>query len=105
MVGILTLQSLQMETIQDYFEYILESKINGQHKQAEIFFEDLSDEQKIEFIKHERYFNSIGDKLPPSKVYGELLDQAIDKFLISNQEARKSYGQFTISQWKQMLNN
>ena len=41
MVDSLTLQSLSMETIEEYFEYILESKINGQHKQAIYLFKDL----------------------------------------------------------------
>lgn len=41
MVDSLTLQSLSMETIEDYFEYILESKINGQHRQAINLFRDL----------------------------------------------------------------
>jgi hypothetical protein len=63
MVGILTLQSLQMETIEDYFEYILESKINGQHRQAKILFEDLEEGmqgQQAEFFRYvEDYFNNI----------------------------------------------
>jgi hypothetical protein len=47
--------------------------------------------------------NSIGDKLPPSKLYGEFLERATNKFDISNQVARKIFGKFTISQWKQIL--
>jgi hypothetical protein len=47
--------------------------------------------------------NSIGDKLPPSKLYGEFLEKATKKFDISNQVARKIFGTFTISQWKQIL--
>jgi hypothetical protein len=52
MVGKQKLKSLQMGTIQDYFEYILESKVNGQNKQAKIFFKDLSLKQKLEFFRH-----------------------------------------------------
>jgi hypothetical protein len=63
MVGILTLQSLQMETIEDYFEYILESKNNGQHRQAKILFEDLEEGmqgQQAEFFRYvEDYFSNI----------------------------------------------
>jgi succinate dehydrogenase flavin-adding protein (antitoxin of CptAB toxin-antitoxin module) len=63
MVGILTLQSLQMETIEDYFEYILESKINGQHRQAKILFEDLEEGmkgQQAEFFRYvEDYFSNM----------------------------------------------
>jgi hypothetical protein len=36
------LNQLQMESIEDYFDYIMESKINGQHKQARRLFFDLS---------------------------------------------------------------
>jgi hypothetical protein len=48
-------------------------------------------------------YDSTEHKLPPSKLYGEYLDQVMNKFDISNQEARRRYGQFTISQWKQIL--
>jgi hypothetical protein len=54
MVGVKKLKSLQMETIQDYFEYILESKVNGQKKQAKVFFKDLSLKQKLEFFRHSK---------------------------------------------------
>jgi hypothetical protein len=57
MVGTQKLKSLQMETIQDYFEYILESKVNGQNKQAKIFFKDLSLKQKLEFFRHTKDIN------------------------------------------------
>ena len=53
----------------------------------------------VNFLEHK----FIEHKLPPSKTYGEYLFKAMNKFLISNQEARKAYGQFTISQWKQLL--
>ena len=44
-----------------------------------------------------------GDVLPPSKIYGELLYEAMNKFKISNSEARKKYGQYTINQWNDLL--
>jgi hypothetical protein len=43
------------------------------------------------------------DKLPPAKIYGENLGKAIEKFNITESEARKRYGNFTISQWKELL--
>lgn len=43
MVNKSTLQGLEMETIEDYFEYILESKANGQHTQARELFRELSE--------------------------------------------------------------
>ncbi len=46
---------------------------------------------------------SIGDKLPPAKIYGENLGKAIEKFNITESEARKKYGNFTINQWKELL--
>jgi hypothetical protein len=45
----------------------------------------------------------VEDKLPPAKIYGENLGKAIEKFNINESEARKRYGNFTISQWKELL--
>lgn len=42
MVTISILKGLQMDSIEDYFDYIMESKINGQHKQARQLFFCLS---------------------------------------------------------------
>jgi len=44
-----------------------------------------------------------GDVLPPSKTYGENIYKAMQKFNISDSEARKRYGQYTISQWNELL--
>ena len=41
--------------------------------------------------------------LPPSKTYGENLAKAMEKFDISNNEARKRYGLYTIKQWSELL--
>jgi hypothetical protein len=46
---------------------------------------------------------SVEDKLPPSKTYGENLQKAMEKFDISNNEARKRYGLYTIKQWSDLL--
>ena len=45
------IKALDFETIEEYFEYILDSKTNGQHKQALELYNDLSPAQKREFIK------------------------------------------------------
>jgi hypothetical protein len=45
----------------------------------------------------------VGDKLPPAKIYGELLGRAISKFDITESEARKRYGSYTIEQWEKLL--
>jgi hypothetical protein len=44
-----------------------------------------------------------GDVLPPTKIYGENIYEAMNKFKISDSEARKKYGQFTINQWNDLL--
>jgi len=46
---------------------------------------------------------SLGDYLPPAKTYKENLAKAMDKFDISDNEARKRYGQYTIKQWSELL--
>ena len=46
-----------------------------------------------------------GDVLPPSKTYGENIYKAMQKFNISDSEARKKYGQYTISQWNELLSD
>lgn len=37
------LKMLSFETLEQYFEYIIESKLNGQHSQARELFNELSD--------------------------------------------------------------
>lgn len=45
-------KALDMETFEDYFDYIIESKINGQRKQARELFNELSNEQKRQFFDY-----------------------------------------------------
>ena len=48
------LQELGFKTLQEYFEYIVESRINGQHKQARELFKRLSEGmqgQRVEFFR------------------------------------------------------
>ncbi len=52
MVSKLTLQHYGWESIELYFEYILESKINGQFTQAKNLIDKLSRVQKKELLKH-----------------------------------------------------
>jgi hypothetical protein len=53
-----TLGMLDMKSIQEYFGYIIDSKINGQHTQAKDLFNQLSDAQSDEFFNwiEEAYF-------------------------------------------------
>jgi len=63
MVNANTIKSFDMESIEDYFEYIISSKYNGQHKQTMELFRKLStgiDGQRSEFFKYvEEYWNHI----------------------------------------------
>jgi len=43
------IRGLDFKTIEEYFEYILDSRTNGQHKQALELYNDLSPAQKTEF--------------------------------------------------------
>ncbi len=46
------IQGLDLETLEDYFDYIIESKVNGQRTQARELFNELSKEQKKEFFNY-----------------------------------------------------
>lgn len=46
------LKSYEFKTIEEYFDYVLESKINGQHKQAKEFFKKLSEKQRNDFFDY-----------------------------------------------------
>ena len=50
MVSKKDIQSLDFKTIEEYFEYIVDSKINGNYNQANELFNDLSKTQKKDFI-------------------------------------------------------
>ena len=46
------IKGLDLETLENYFDYIIESKINGQRKQARELFNELSNEQKKQFFDY-----------------------------------------------------
>ena len=46
MVSKTTLKAYNFETIEDYYEYIVQSKIVGQYKQVESLIKAMSKEQK-----------------------------------------------------------
>ena len=52
MVTMYDVQQLDFEYIEDYFDYILDSRTNGQHKQAKELFLKLSDKQKKQFFEY-----------------------------------------------------
>jgi len=50
MVSKKDIKGLDFNTIEEYFEYILNSRTNGQHNQAKKLYNDLSVKQKNNFI-------------------------------------------------------
>jgi hypothetical protein len=54
------LQGLEM-SLDEYFEYIVESKANGQHEQAKVLFSMMSEGQQADFFKYvdEAYFYEV----------------------------------------------
>jgi len=51
MVSKKLIKSYDFDTIEDYFNYIVESKINGQNKQAKELYNSLSRRQKYAFTQ------------------------------------------------------
>ena len=51
MISQKTLKQYDFESIEDYFNYIIESKINGNHKQVKDLYRKLSAKQKIDFLE------------------------------------------------------
>lgn len=56
MVTISILKGLQMDSIEDYFDYIMESKINGQHNQARQLFFCLSQDDGMQHKGQRSHF-------------------------------------------------
>jgi hypothetical protein len=57
MVSNKTIKSYDFNTIDDYYNYIIDSKINGQMQQVKELIKKLSREQKTDFLK---YLNEFG---------------------------------------------
>ena len=51
MVSKKLIKSYDFDTIEDYFNYIIDSKINGQRAQAVELYSALSDKQKLQFTR------------------------------------------------------
>lgn len=49
-VGEQTLKDYEFDTIEDYYEYIVESKMNGNYSQMKELFNKLSKGQKASFL-------------------------------------------------------
>jgi len=52
MVSKKTIYGLDFATLEDYFNYIIDSKTNGQQKQAKQLYKDLSTRQKNNFVMY-----------------------------------------------------
>jgi len=52
MVSKKTIYGLDFATLEDYFNYIIDSKTNGQQKQAKQLYKDLSTRQKNNFLMY-----------------------------------------------------
>lgn len=46
----MTPKDLDFETWEQLYEYILESKLNGQHKQSKEIYKSLSNQRQVEFV-------------------------------------------------------
>lgn len=45
-------QDLEFETWDELFDYILESKLNGQRKQSKEIFKSMPEQKRVEFIDY-----------------------------------------------------
>ena len=52
MVSSVQIKALDFTTIQQYFEYVIESRINGNFQQAEKLIKKMSKDQKKEFMQY-----------------------------------------------------
>ncbi len=63
MVSKETLKEYGFKTINEYYEYILESLVNGQRKQAETLTKVLSTTQKVDAIEYlEDYVSKVASE-------------------------------------------
>lgn len=61
------LQDLNFKTWDELYEYILESKLNGQHKQSKELYKGLSERRQVEYIDWLRE-TLFYDEMPNSKL-------------------------------------
>lgn len=73
MVGKNTLLAYDFKSINQYFNYIIESKINGQYRQCAELIKKLSKNQKIEFLQELHEYGHHPDIAYLDKLTVELL--------------------------------
>ena len=49
-------KSYDFETLEEYFQYILESKINGQHRQSQTLYQSLSVSESMQVLSGRQKF-------------------------------------------------
>jgi hypothetical protein len=71
MVSIQTIKSLDFASLDEYFEYIVDSRTNGQLQQARELYNNLSDKQKKGFEDWflNIYFTVDSDSNPHKELY------------------------------------
>ena len=57
MIGKNTLKNYEFKSIEDYFNYIVDSQINGNSQQVRDLFKKLSSTQKVLFFRYLEQFN------------------------------------------------
>lgn len=57
MIGKTTLKNYEFKTIEDYFDFILDSEINGQRSQVKNLYNKLSRDQKKQFYNYIQQFS------------------------------------------------
>lgn len=49
------------------------------------------------------FYKNHQESLPAAHLYGRFLEIAVEKLQITEQEAHKNYGQYTVKQWETFL--
>jgi len=57
MIGKNTLKNYEFKSIEDYFNYIVDSQINGNSQQVRDLFKKLSSTQKVLFFRYLEQFD------------------------------------------------
>lgn len=72
MVSKKLIKSYDFETIENYFDYILESEINGQRSQVESLIKSLSKQQKKECLSHLKQFSGTDAEIVKNILTGSI---------------------------------
>lgn len=59
MIGKKTLKDYEFKTIENYFDYIVDSQLNGNSQQVKDLFKKLNNEQKKTFFNYLKGFENL----------------------------------------------